>query len=180
MPGSTRWVPATVICWMTRAGAAGCAGGGGLLIVGSGAFGIQRCSPVFGAGAQLRGRRGRKQRQSTTSRKSRAEPLYDWRWSAFRRPALVLKARNTNKGGGRSFRKDSAEPGRSKWSGAPTPGPIPAQAEIRRPGPAHPAAAPKQLRMHSTEDARRRAAEWEKGWPAQCLRKVQPPAEAAP
>ena len=74
-----------------------------------------------------------------------------------------------------SFRKDSAEPGRSRWSGASAPGPKPAQAEIRRPGPAHRAAAPKQLRMHSTEDARRRGVESEKGWPAQCLRKVQPP-----
>src|ERR1700722_19177632 len=69
------------------------------------------------------------------------------------------------------FRKDSAGPGHSRSSGASAPGPKPAQAEIQRPGPAHRADAPKQLRIHSTEDAPRRAAGWEKGWPAQCLQK---------
>src|SRR6202167_1452623 len=93
-----------------------------------------------------------------------------------RRPLLIHKAPT----GGQSFRKDSGEPSRSTWSGGQAPGPKPAQAEIRRLGPAHPAGAPKQLRMHSTEDVRRRAVESEKGLRTQCLRKVQPPIEATP
>ena len=73
---------------------------------------------------------------------------------------------------GRCFRKDSAGPSHSRSSGASTPIPKPAQAETQRPGHAHQAAAPEQLRIHSTEDSRRRAEESEKGWQAQCLQKV--------
>src|SRR5215469_1242899 len=93
-----------------------------------------------------------------------------------RRPSLILKAPR----GGQSFRKDSAELSHSTWSGGQAPGPVPAQAEIRRLGPAHRAAAPKQPRMHSTEDVRRRAVESEKGLRTQCLRKVQPQVGSAP
>ena len=149
-----------------RAGAAGRIGGGG---------GARHCCrSAAGRSCASAGRAEQRQGQRRGSR-AQNTPCYD---------ALVMvripPSRHSSFGARPlrrppSFRKDSGEPGHSRWSGASTPGPKPAQAEIRRPGPAHRAAAPKQLRMHSTEDARRRAAELEKGWPAQCLRKVQPP-----
>src|SRR5258706_14001448 len=93
----------------------------------------------------------------------------------LRRKIRIPVSANSSLGRGRRgpvFRKDSAGPGHSRSSGASAPAPKPAQAEIQRPGPAHQADAPKQLRMHSTEDAPRRGAESEKDWPTRCLQKV--------
>src|ERR1700690_1166329 len=107
-----------------------------------------------------------------SARASDAEPAQNSPlFKALLVEAKLRTSRHSSFGAGSppSFRKDSAEPGHSRWSGASTPRPRPTQAEIQRPGPAHQAAAPKQLRIHSTEDARRRGAELEKDWQARCL-----------
>src|ERR1043166_1913197 len=96
---------------------------------------------------------------SPTGIATRAARLYRAKRWALRliRSSQGLRARRAN-----WFRIDSAGPDRSRWPRRTTPAQPPTPAETRRPGPAHRAAGPELLRMHSTEDAPRRGWESEK------------------
>ena len=151
------------MCWIGGAGAGGAA-----------CRSRRRAAARSDPTAQLRrGRRsGDRRRRSAGRPKPCASLGRTGRWRSSTR--LLRHVTTACVNAAESFRKDSGdEPGRSRSRKASDPEPTPAQTEIRRPGPAPRADAPEQLRIHSTEDAPRRAPESEKGLSGRCLQKVR-------
>ena len=166
VPGSTRWVPRTTMCWMTRgAGAAGlptCAAGLAAALVSAllgcpGLLGIQLLGAFGRAGAQLGGSPAG---AVTSARRGPAE--------AARNNLLLRRIRPVHPGSlANSSRLASATPRTARFSEKIQPGQVMAWSDrstnpktktslkpkSNAPGPARRAGAPEPPRIHSTEDA---------------------------
>src|SRR5580698_764663 len=157
-----RCVPLTAMC---RIGGAGAGGGRSVAEGGGGAaLGPERAWAKAGLATRV-------QASSRTTEAVRVT----WANRAFTLIHSSLEARKDPRAlTSRKIRKDSGdEPDRSRERKAPNPESTPAQTEIQPPEPAHRAGASERPRIHSTEDAPRRAPESEKGLSARCLQIVQ-------